>query len=345
MLRRAESVQRSQSLYYALGAKRFADLSAVLYAVAEIVLEYAVRTRDGAFAFLFASLNKATRQLLFEAIRNLPVPSMGDFPPWSGNGPAFSTLRDRVSWQFVRCQLCGDDATERSLVVLVEEARKATVLACQKCDRNMHAQRIATRGGFLTGKSFVLLGCNILDGSDISALNSETLRRNIGSVRTKVVKVARQKWTTSPIGPRAARRSTPFPDLGRRASAPLAVSGGRARVIKSVELAILVAIPNCSRTQIYHLCVSEATASKLAEAPSSTDRIKRMLSSALNLRQHRNLLHFMTTATADLPVDQHHPRKPDTPLRTPQICCIHAYGASRPHVRLLRCSACDGRDV
>lgn len=344
MLKRAESVQRSQSLYYSLGAKRFADLSIVIHAVAEIILEYALRTRSGQFVFLFSSLNKAARELLFEALRNLPLPSMGDFEPWSGNDPAFSTLRDRVSWQFVRCQMCGDDATERSLVVVVDEARTATILTCQKCDQNMHAERIAKRGCFLTGKSFVLLGCDISTGTEFDASRAETLRRNIESVRTKVVKVARQKWTTSPIGARAARRSIPFSDLGKKASAPLVVSGGRARVIKSVEIVIVVAIPGCSATQVYRLCLLEATAAKLIEAPSSTDRIKRMLSSTLNLRQHRTLLHFMSTATADLPV-QTHPRKNDTPLKTPLICCTHGYGASRPHVHLLRCSACNGRDA
>jgi len=342
MLRRAESVQRSQSLYYALGAKRFADLSTVLHCVAEVILEYAVRGRDGAFAFRFASMNKETRQLLFEAMRNLPVPIM--FDPWGGNGPAFSTLRDRVSWQFVQCQLCGGEASQRSLVVLVQEARNAIIRTCNQCDQRTHAERIATRGAFLTGKSFVLLGGNTaLTGNAFDVSCAETLRRNLDSVRTKVVKVARQKWTTSPIGPRAARRIVPSPDLGRRASAALAVAGGKARVIKSVEIAIVVAIPGCSATQVFHLCISEPTATKLVEAPSSTDRIKIMLSSALNLRQHRTLLHYMSTAV-ESPLTSD-PRKNATPLKTPPAVCTHAYGAFRPNIHLLRCSGCTGRDA
>ena len=289
-------------------------------------------------------MNKETRRLLFEAMRNLPVPSMGEFAPWSGNGPAFSTLRDKVSWQFVRCQLCGDDATERSLVVLVQEARNATILTCKQCDQKMHAERVATRGGFLTGKSFVLLGRNTaLAGNDFDVSCAETLRRNIDSVRTKVVRIARQNWTTSPIGPRAARRSTPFPDLGRRASAPLPVSRCKARVIKSVEIAVVVAIPGSSATQVFHLCIAEPTAKTLVEAPSSTDRIKLMLSSALNLRQHRTLLHYMSTAV-ESPLTSD-PRKNATPLKTPPTVCTHAYGAFRPNIQLLRCSGCNGRDA
>ena len=342
MLRRAQSVQRPQSLYYALGAKKFADLSVVLYTVAEIVLEYAVRTREGWFAFLFASLNKATRQLLFEAIGTLPPPSISDFAPWRENHPALSTVRDRVSWQFVRCQMCGDGATERSLILLVQEARKATILTCQRCDRTMHLERIATRGGFLTGKSFILFGCDVT-GKEFDKSCAQTLRQNIDAVRTKVVKVARQEWTTSLRGTPAARRSVPFSDLGRMASKPLAVSGGRVRAIKSVEMAVVVAIPGCSATQMFHLCTPEATATRLVQAPSSTERIKLMLSSALNRRQTRALLHYMSTTIVDLPVHSN-PRKSDAPLRTPQVGCTHGYGALRPHVRLLRCSACGGRD-
>ena len=335
MLRRAESVQRSQSLYYALGAKKFVDLSIVLHVIVEIIIDYAMQTKNGPLAFLFSSLNSVSREMLFQAIQNLSVPSMG------GNGPAFSTLRDRVSWQFMRCQMCGESATERSLVLLVQEARTATILTCTQCDQNMKMERVATRGGFLTGNSFILRGCDILVEKQFDASCAETLRRNINAVRTKVIKVATQKWTASPIASRTARRSIPLPDRRRRA--PLAVSGGKARVIKCVEIAIVVAIPGSSSTY-FHLCLPQATATKLVEAPSSADRIKLMLSSALNLRQHHILIHYLSTAVVDLEV-QSHPRKNRTPLRTPPVLCTHAYGASRPHMRLLRCSACSGREA
>ena len=331
MLRRAGCVKRSDVLYYALGAKKFADLSPIVGEVAEVLLEYAMRTRNGPLAFLFSSLNTATRGLLSQAIANLPTLDVGIHPPLN------ATRHDRVAWQFVRCQLCGVAATERSLVFDLDAAQKATILTCHTCERSLHVGRIAMRGVFLAGGSFVLNGCDPFFGA-LDAVQAATLARNVAIVRTRIFKVAKQRWTTSPLGTNAVRRSVPLP-AGTSGVAPLTLSRSRVRVIKSRELAIVVAIPGCA-TQTFHICTSKATAHKLLETRSSTQRIRLMLAFALPVTQNRTLLHYLSTTTGE--ADSPRGRK-DVPWRTPPLDCTHGYGAARPHVRLQYCSACAAR--
>jgi hypothetical protein len=345
-----------QSLYYALRAKKFADLNPILTEISECVFEVALRERDAEFAFKFSSLNKHTRELLFRLLRSLKSPSLGDSLPWRLHAPAHSNLREKIAWQFARCHMCGDCATERSLVRLLREARMATILTCRDCCSMLHhSERITHRALPLKGDTLVLVGVVNMMTDDIAG--DAVLKRvaaSIAAARTTVIKVARQKWTRD-VGDaytatRLARRSEPFPtrnaqdaDNCRRHTAPLIMRRGSIRIIRVVEVAIILSIPGSSATQLYHLCIPVATAAKLIDAPTSRHVLECMLSTACNLRQRKTLLQFL--ANAPSPSEETRSRKAAFPVRKPDVCCTHGYGLTRSPLSLLSCSRCGQCDA
>lgn len=325
MLKRAQTVMGRDILYYSLGCKKFVDLRSVLYPVAENVISYAMRVGNSELAFLFSSLNRVCRAIFFDALRRLPIENFGiENSPYS---PAFCNFRERVAWKFDMCHICGyQNANVCFDVPVVEHGDKMTIHLCGLCHYDQHLNRIACRGQYLKGGSFIITGCSILEENDGGLV--QTLKRNMDAAKTKVVFVARQKWIAcSPAARRAQLRQTKN-------------GGGRTKATRIYEIAIVVALPGEKGTKTYHLCLQKLVASKLIRSTDSVQRIRTLLSDALGLRQREGLVKYLTTPCTPAVETPPRSRKQPAPLKTPSTLCTHGFGSARRTFNLLKCSAC-----
>ena len=211
MLQRARGCHARDRLLYQLGAKKFADLEPILYEVAELLLAFFLRPHADDVAFLFSSLNKATRQLFRTMLMQMQPPVLGDAKPWCDWRPVFHNLRERVGWVFARCHMCDDhDATDRVGLALVDETRMATAMVCRDCRDRLWMHRIGNRFLELQGGRLVIVGVETLD-TDLNVAHSLALfKANMDCVRVKLTRVAEQRWRLPIANSRQARRSVPF---------------------------------------------------------------------------------------------------------------------------------------
>lgn len=333
MLARAQSVLKRDSLYYALGAKKFCDIESVLHPVAENVIEYAMETANFEMAFVFSSLNRMTRKMLVDALNKqtfsdyLGPVGMCEYPP------VFSNIRERVAWIFRMCHTCGRNVGYYCTVQNIYQGNEMSVQLCDCCYAHNFVHRVGPRGIYLNGGTFVITGCDVLRGNG-DAL--KIIARNLPEVRTRVVVVARQRWTSTA---RAARRSVPFPSSGSAKTPNTSgVGGGRVRSTRVTEIAVVVAIPGVKQTRIYNLCIPDAIARKIIHASDSSYRIRLLLCEGVTRLQRIGLIKYLTTA----PLEAHctNSRKQSVPLQLPPSVCNHGFGFSRRSFKLLKCSAC-----
>lgn len=340
MLKRAQGVHHRDRLLYQLGAKRFANLQPMLYEVAEILLAFLLRPHADEVAFLFSSLNRATRQLFRTTLMQLPPPQLGDANPWCDWPPVFRTLRERVGWVFVRCHMCDEHAaTDRVGLALVDETRMATAMVCRGCRGQLWMQRIANRFLELQGGRLVIVGVETLGTGRNVAHNLALFKANMDGVRVRITRVAEQKWLLPIANSRQARRSVPFET---RFVPPLKLETCMRRV---TELIASVKLSGGPQTD-FRLAIAKDRADALLTECNSQALLRLLVTTGLPLRARRVLLERMTTTAPPPPMstELRDGRKLGTSAvwRRPKRACSHAFGSRLSMAKCLRCSACNG---
>ena len=323
---------------YQLGAKKFADLEPILYEVAELLLAFFLRPNADDVAFLFSSLNKATRQLFRTMLMQMQPPVLGDAKPWCDWRPVFHNLRERVGWVFARCHMCDDhDATDRVGLALVDETRMATAMVCRDCRDRLWMHRIGNRFLELQGGRLVIVGVETLD-TDLNVAHSLALfKANMDCVRVKLTRVAEQRWRLPIANSRQARRSVPF-------SIPVLPRLKLERCTRKVtELVASVKFGGGPQAD-FKLAIGKDRADALLAEHSPQALLQLLVSTALPLRARRLLLETMTTTAPPPPMstELRGGRKlcQEDIWRRPKKVCTHAFGARLSAADCVRCSAC-----
>jgi hypothetical protein len=344
-MQRAQGVRSKDRLYYQLGAKRFANLEPVLHEVSEIVLAYLLELRDGPAAFLFGSLNKATRVLLRDLVMAAPTPDLGDAKPWCDWPPVYKNLRERVGWVFVRCHLCDEhSATERMGFTLVDDTRVETAMVCQSCAAWSWARRGSFRFSHLRGGRLVLVGVGtLLSSNDADKAHSlALLKANLESVQVRVARVAEQRWRLPIAHARQARRSVPIESPTPRIP-PLKIMYKAHRV---VELLASIKLGGMPQTD-FQLSVIKERAEEILAAREHRALFLLLMTKAFNLQARRMLLCAMAMTKAVQTAPQRDGRKPTASnvWRVPHLECSHGFRSNRSAARLMRCSLCAANDA
>jgi hypothetical protein len=345
MLKRAKSMPQKDALWYALGAKRFADLETIIIPVLECVLQYAFDTRDGNIAFLFSSFNHLSRSMLWKTVENMETPHMGDAIPWCKLPALFSNRRERICWAFAFCHMCeGHKATERCEAVSVDKGTGMTILMCYDCNLKYGSGRYVKN---TVGGSIVASPRHFDTQSEM-----QSVAANIDAAETCIVTVARQRWLKGKWkikdAPRAARRSIPFPEDGVRHVPKLVLTNGSVpkpvSVVRVTEICVSLRMFNSPQIDLM-----ASVESKLLESlkrMSSAELVKRLLvRGVLRYELRLKLLNDLKLTYAFDNDNEPARRKQANPWHNPSRRCTHSHGDGSTRLWLRSCSLCNECDV
>jgi hypothetical protein len=325
-------MDKRRSLLYALGALQFSNLEATLHEIAEIVLLYALATKNIELAFPFSSLNSSTRSIFWDIVSNMKPPSMGDCAPWCDLPPLFSNRIERLCWAFARCHFCFAAATDRLQVASLTEGKRATILACRRHTLGTHSLKTIFKDGSVVGST------NLFE----SDAELQTVSHNLKTAQVRTTRISRQKWIKTKwgrfTGSRAAIRSVPFPNGGgERVAVPPRWKATKDVIVDVTEFLVSVRVGGLAQLD-FNLALPTTKAEKLM-AMTSTQIISCILTKRSLPGNPRGAL---LTALKFFPVMDDAPksrRKPSAPWCIPTKICEHSFG-KMVSGRLLSCSLC-----
>jgi hypothetical protein len=322
-------MDKKRSLLYALGALQFSNLESTLHEIAEIVLLYALATKNIELAFLWSSLNSSTRSIFWEIVSKMRPPSMGD-----GNlPPIFSNRIDRLCWAFARCHFCCGAATDRLQAASLAEGKNVTILTCRRHTLGTHSLKKTFEDGTVVGSKMLFQ----------NEVELQTVSHNLQTAQVRFTRISRQKWIKNKwgrfTGSRAARRSFPFPNGG---GSRVAVSSTW-KATKDVTVCVtefLVSIRVGGRSQLdFNIGLPTKTAEKLM-VMTSTQVLSYMLSNRKMPGGARGILLKELKLEPSTDYARKNRRKQTSPWCMNTKVCEHSYGKMSV-AELVSCSLCD----
>lgn len=126
MIRRAKTVSKRYSLFYSLGALKFANLEDLIFEISEILLSFAISTKNLELAFLFSSISKSSRDLLWRAV------NVAENQRLSTTDFTWSNRIEPICLNFQRCYVCFACANQQKPVALLNSGKRVLILTCAR---------------------------------------------------------------------------------------------------------------------------------------------------------------------------------------------------------------------